>query len=216
MKIKWNGHASFTITTSSGIKIITDPYEPGGFGGQIKYGPISDTADIVLVSHDHADHNYVQGLSGSPVVVRGTQEEKGIKFEAVPAYHDPNKGAERGKNTIFVFEADGIKVAFLGDLGHILEPEQAEKLKGLDILLIPVGGTFTIDAGQAKQLVDMLKPRVAIPMHYKTEKLGFPIRPVDDFLSLCEKVKRLDTSEVEISKDQLPEPTEIWVLKYAC
>ena len=216
MKIKWNGHASFTITTSSGIKIITDPYEPGGFGGQIKYGPISDTADIVLVSHDHADHNYVQGLSGSPVVVRGTQEEKGIKFEAVPAYHDPNKGAERGKNTIFVFEADGIKVAFLGDLGHILEPEQAEKLKGLDILLIPVGGTFTIDAKQAKQLVDMLKPKVAIPMHYKTEKLGFPIRPVDDFLSLCEKVKRLDTSEVEISKDQLPEPTEIWVLKYAC
>jgi len=216
MKIKWNGHASFTITTDSGVKIITDPYEPGGFGGQIKYAPIPDTADLVLVSHDHADHNYVQGLKGSPVVVRDSQEVKGIKFTAIPAYHDPNKGAERGRNTIFVFEADGVKVAFLGDLGHIPEPEQAEKLKGVDVLLIPVGGTFTIDARQASEVVEMLKPKIAIPMHYKTEKLGFPIRPVDDFLSLCQNVKKLESAEVELKKEQLPSPTEIWVLNYAC
>ena len=216
MKVKWNGHASFTLTSDSGLKIITDPYEPGGFGGQIKYGPIPDSADIVLVSHEHADHNYVQGLKGTPSAVRKSQEIKGIKIEVIDSFHDQSQGRERGENRIFLFELDGIKIAFLGDLGHELKPEQAEKLSGLDLLLIPVGGTFTVDAKQAGKIVEELKPKLVIPMHYKTAKIGFPIQTVDSFLSLFPKSKKLNASEVEIKKSDLPSSTEVWVLEPAC
>jgi len=216
MKIKWNGHASFTLTSEAGLKIITDPYEPSGFGGQIKYGPITDSADMVLVSHEHADHNYVQGLKGSPVVIKKTQEVKGIKFEVIPAFHDQSQGRERGENRIFLFELEGIKIAFLGDLGHILNPEQTKKLSDLDLLLIPVGGTFTVDAKQAGKIVEALKPKLVIPMHYKTAKIGFPIQSVDGFLSLFTKVKRLNSNETAIKKSDLPSSTEVWVLEPAC
>jgi len=216
MKIKWNGHASFTLTSGSGLKIITDPYEPSGFGGQIKYGPIPDSADMVLVSHEHADHNYAQGLKGSPVVIRKTQEVKGIKFEMIPSFHDQNQGRERGENRIFLFELDGVKIAFLGDLGHSLGSEQKKKLSDPDLLLIPVGGTFTVDAKQAGKIVEELKPRLVIPMHYKTPKIGFPIQTVDGFLSLFTKVKRLNANEAEIKKSDLPLSAEVWVLEPAC
>jgi len=214
MKIKWNGHASFTITTSAGVKIITDPYEPGGFGGGIKYEPIPDQADIALVSHEHADHNYVQGLKGKPVVVRDSKEVKGIKFEAIPSFHDTSKGAERGRNNLFCFDADGIRVAHLGDLGHILDDVQIKKLGKVDVLLTPVGGFFTIDAKQSAELVRKINPRIVIPMHFKTDKVDFPIQPVDGFLNLFTKVKKLDKSEVEISKASLPASTEVWVLQF--
>jgi len=216
MKVKWNGHASFTITTDSGVRIVTDPYEPGGFGGAIKYEPIPDPADIVVVTHEHADHNYVKGVKGSPVVIKGGQEAKGIKFKAVPAFHDSSRGRERGTNNIFVFEVDGIRAAFLGDLGQTLDSDQAKQLSGLDLLFIPVGGFFTIDAKQAAKLVGELKPRVAIPMHFKTAKVDFPIKPADDFIAHFTKVKKFETSEIEIKKQALPQTTEVWVLKYAC
>jgi len=216
MKIKWNGHASFTITSGTGIKIITDPYEPGGFGGGIKYGPIPDPADIAIVSHEHADHNYVKGLKGNPVVVKDSREAKGINFEALPAFHDSGKGAERGKNNLFCFEVDQIRVAFLGDLGHLLDDAQLQKLGKVDLLLIPVGGFFTIDAKQAGELVSKIKPAIVIPMHFKTDKVDFPIQPAEGFLALFTKVKKLEASETEIKKSGLPQSTEVWVLKFAC
>jgi L-ascorbate metabolism protein UlaG (beta-lactamase superfamily) len=216
MKIKWNGHASFTIRTDSGVTIITDPYEPGAFGGQIAYGPISDQADIVLVSHDHRDHNFVEGMKGKPVVVRDSRELKGITIKTMATYHDAEHGAKRGKNTVFVMEADGIRLAFLGDLGHILDQRQLQELGKVDIMCIPVGGYFTIDAGQAEKLVEAVKPKLVLPMHYKTEKTSLPITTVDDFLSRFTKVKKLDASEFEISKQSLPATCEIWALHYAC
>ncbi len=215
MKVKWNGHASFVITSAEGTKIITDPYEAGSFGGAIGYEKIPDEADIVLVSHDHEDHNHVAGLMGSPQVLKGSGEARGIEFRAVEASHDESQGRERGPNTIFCFEVDGIRVCHLGDLGHHLSPQQVEGIGEVDLLLIPVGGLFTIDARAATDVTKKLNPKVVVPMHYKTEKLGFPVDGVDEFLNNWEKVKRLDESEVELNKDSLPSETEVIVLQHA-
>ncbi len=122
MTIKFLGHATFLITSEDGVRIITDPYESGGYGGALRYGPITDEADIVTVSHDHADHNYVAGVPGNPVVVTESTEVGGISFQVIDSYHDDAQGAERGPNRIFCFQVDGIRVCHLGDLGHLLSP----------------------------------------------------------------------------------------------
>jgi len=217
MKIKWYGHAAFLITSDQGIKIILDPYEPGAFGGQLSYGKIPDQADIALVSHDHADHNDTKSLSGAPQVVKGSGSKtvKGIAIHGVATYHDPSKGSERGANTIYNLKVDGIQVCHLGDLGHVLGEKEVNQIGSVDILLLPVGGFFTIDAKEATRVMDQVKPKVVIPMHFKTEKCGFPIAPVDDFLRGKSGVKRAGTSEVTFQKENLPQKMEIIVLEHA-
>ncbi len=217
MKIKFLGHASFLITTASGKKIVTDPYEPGGFGGAIGYGPLTESADYVTISHDHADHNYVKMVPGSPRVIGGAGEEThdGILFRALTTHHDASRGAERGGNIVRVIEADEMALCHLGDLGHALGPEDATALRCVDVLLVPVGGTFTVDAKGATAVVDRLRPRIAIPMHFLTPKVGFDIAPVDDFLAGKDRVRRVGGSEVEVNKDSLPDPTEIVALEPA-
>jgi len=214
MKIKWLGHASFLITSDDGIKIITDPYVTGG---DLSYGEIKESADIVTVSHEHSDHNNVATVQGNPRVVRGTVavEVKGIAFKGIPTYHDDAGGKLRGKNTIFCFEGDGIRVCHLGDLGHQLSAQQVAELGAVDVLLIPVGGYYTIDAKVATEVCNQLKPRVVIPMHYRNDRCAFPIAGVDEFLRGKEGVSRLDTSEVELKQGQLPPDTRIIVLKPA-
>ncbi len=214
MKVKWYGHAAFLITSEQGIKIITDPYEPGGFGGAIAYGKIPDEADIVLVTHDHADHNYVQGLPGKPQIVKGTgpHKVKGLEFKGIPVYHDGTQGSERGKNTIFCFQVDGLRVCHLGDLGHIISDQEAKQIGPVDLLMIPVGGFYTIDPAQASQTLQKLRPKIAIPMHYKTDKCGFPLSKVEDFTSGQPAVKVLKESEAEVRKEKLPKTSEIIVL----
>lgn len=217
MKIKWYGHAAFLITSDQGIKIILDPYEPGAFGGQLSYGKIPDQADVVLVSHDHADHNDTKSLPGSPQVVKGSGSKtvKGIIVKGVATYHDPSKGSERGANTIYNLQVDGIQVCHLGDLGHGLSEKEVKEIGPVDILLLPVGGFFTIDAKEASRIVDQIKPKVVIPMHFKTEKCGFPIASVDDFLKGKSGIKRTNTSEVTFQKGTLPQKMEIIVLEHA-
>lgn len=212
MKIKWLGHASFLITSDTGTRIITDPYEPGG---NIKYGEINESAEIVAVSHEHADHNNVAAVRGKPEVIRGSAKVKGIEFKGIPSYHDKAGGSQRGSNTIFCFEVDGIRICHLGDLGHQLSDKQVAELGSIDILLIPVGGYFTIDAKVATQVCSQLKPRVIIPMHYRTDKCAFPIAGVDDFLKGKERVTRLETSERNFELEELPASTQIIVLKSA-
>lgn len=217
MKIKFLGHAAFLVTTADGIKIVTDPYEPGGFDGAIGYGPLKEPADFAVVSHDHADHNYVKMVPGDPVVVKGPGEQRhgDIVFRALAAYHDTTRGAERGRNIVRVIEADGMTVCHLGDLGHILSPEDATALGTIDVLMVPVGGTFTVDAKGATSVVNRLRPHIAIPMHYRTPKVALDIAPVDDFLAGKSRVRRVSGSEIEVTKDTLPEPTEIVVLEPA-
>ena len=214
MKIKWLGHASFLITSDTGIRLITDPYETGG---NLSYGEIKESADIVTVSHQHHDHNNVAAVQGSPEVVKEVVaiEIKGIKFKGIPCCHDDAGGKMRGTNIIFCFEVDGIRVCHLGDLGHQLSEEQVAELGKVDILFIPVGGFYTIDAKGATEVSDRLKPRVIIPMHFRNDRYSGPLVGVDEFLRGKKDVSQLDTSEVEFKAEQLPASTQIVVLKPA-
>lgn len=215
MKIKWLGHASFLISAKSGHKILTDPYKSGSFGGAVGYEKIYEHADIVLVSHDHDDHNEVSSLPGDPVVFKGAgdHEAKGFKFKGVSTYHDECRGRERGDNTIFVFEADGMRVCHLGDLGHALSEEEIANIGRVDVLFVPVGGLYTIDADQATAVVKALDPKLIVPMHYKTEKLGFDIDGVEKFLEGKERVKKQGSSEMEVL--HLEDESQIVVLEHA-
>ncbi|MGB9586848.1 MAG: MBL fold metallo-hydrolase [Armatimonadota bacterium] len=217
MIIQWLGHASFLIISANGTKIVTDPYEPGAFGGALSYRPISISADVVTVSHDHADHGYVEGLPNHFEVVSrpGTRVVHGIEIHGFEFYHDTEEGALRGMNVVYVMNIDRIRVCHLGDLGHEISSFQADSFGEIDVLLIPVGGTYTIGPEEATRVVETLKPKIAIPMHYKTEKVEFPIRPVDDFLRGKSNVRRLNSSELELTREMLPDEMEIIVLKHA-
>ena len=213
MKVKWLGHASFLITASNGTRIITDPY--GEYGG-LSYNPIREAADIVLISHDHGDHTGAK-IGGDPKIVTGagSRQIAGIDIKGVATYHDTSQGKERGPNTVFCFTVDGMRACHLGDLGHDLSASEIEDIGRVDVLMIPVGGFFTIDAGTADSICERMKPGVIIPMHYRTDKCEFPIAGVDEFLQGKSAVKRLDTSEVELKPEDLPDKGEILVLKHA-
>ncbi len=214
MKVKWLGHASFLITADSGTKIITDPY-PQGSG--LSYIPINIPADIVTMSHSHYDHNSVSSVPGKPEIITGSglKMAKGISFRGIATHHDQSQGKERGTNTVYCFTVDGIKLCHLGDLGHKLNPEQIADIGDIDILLIPIGGVFTIDAKMAGSMVDDLKPKVAMPMHYKTPKCDWPLNTVDDFIADRKNVRQLNVSEMEFKVGELPQNTEILVLQPA-
>jgi len=212
VKIKWLGHASFMITSESGTKIITDPYV---VDERLTYGEIKESADIVTVSHEHTDHSNVAAVKGNPEVVKGTAKVKGIEFKGIPTYHDDDKGQQRGENTVLCFEVDGMRVCHLGDLGHPLSDKQVADIGKVDILLLPVGGLYTIDAEVATQVCDKLRPKVIIPMHFRNDKCAFPIAGVDEFLQGKEGVGRPDASEVEFKQGELPATTKIVVLKPA-
>ena len=216
MKITWLGHASFLVESSDGTRIVTDPYEAGSYDGAVGYAPIDERADIVTVSHDHADHNAVDVLSGDPEVVRGAEEHnvKGIEIRGVDTFHDESKGQDRGRNTVFVMNVDGMTVGHLGDLGHVLTDEEATALGQVDVLFAPVGGYYTIGPEQAKAVAERVGAKVIIPMHFKTDALGFPIQPVDDFLRLMDHVERTGSRSVEIGTSDLGDVPKVIVLDY--
>jgi len=215
LKIKWFGHACFLITTADGVRILTDPFDES-----VPYPFPQEEVDIVTVSHDHFDHNAVARVKGSPQVVRGLGEHtvKGISIWGIPSFHDQKGGRERGRNTIFRIQADGLTLAHFGDLGHTLNAEQQKPLHEVEIALLPVGGHFTIGPKEAVEVIHMLpKLRVVIPMHVKTELIkDWPIAPVEEFLDLVDlPVKKLESTEVEITSDSLPQNKEVWVLSHA-
>ncbi len=217
MKVKWLGHACFLLTSDAGLRIVTDPYKVGAFG--LEYRAPSETAEIVTVSHDHDDHNNVAAVKGNPQVVRGAgaHQVKGVDFKGIATAHDEASGAQRGPNTVFCFALDGVRVCHLGDLGHDLSDKLLADIGDVDLLLIPVGGNFTIDATAASRVCDRIAPRVVIPMHFRNERCkNFPVAGVEDFQKKCPRVRTLDESEVEIKKEALPAETEAIILKPAC
>ena len=217
MKVKWLGHACFLITAENGTKILTDPYEPGGFGGSIRHGPITEQVQIVTSSHEHADHGHLKDLPGEPIILRtaGSFVAEGIAFEGVQTFHDTKQGAERGLNVVFAFVVDDVKVCHLGDLGHVLSADQAVKIGAVDVLLTPVGGFFTIGPDEAWEVAEQLAAKLVIPMHFKTPKIDFPIAGVDDFVEGKPNVKRLHESQIEVKKSDLPAERQIIVLESA-
>ncbi len=214
MKVKWLGHACFLITSDSGTKIITDPFN---VGGGINYPEIKESADIVLLSHEHGDHNNTGAIKGNPQVIKevGTKEAKGIKFKGIGTYHDDAKGTKRGRNTIYVFEVDGVKICHLGDLGHELNNAQIAEIGKVDVLFIPAGGFYTCEVQVATDVCTKISAKVVIPMHFKTSKVDTSlfgaIVGCDEFLRGKTDINRRDSNEIEFKAGQFPTATQIVV-----
>ena len=206
MRITWLGHASFLIE-SGGNNLVTDPFDKIG----LSFPAVE--ANAVTSSHSHFDHNAISLVGGSPQAFSGPGEfEEGpFKIAGFPTYHDESDGSERGENTVYVIEAEGLRVCHLGDLGHVLSSEQVSALGRIDVLMIPVGGMYTIDASAASQVAASLKPSVVLPMHYKIPGLSLPIAEVSEFTRLHENVREADS--LEVTPDSLPGQTEVVVLK---
>ncbi|GLI20070.1 MBL fold metallo-hydrolase [Tepidanaerobacter syntrophicus] len=211
MKIRWLGHSCFLLEANDGTKIVTDPFD-----GSVGYKIPMVEADIVTVSHEHYDHNYVEGIQGEPEVIRSAGEcaIDGINIKGVPAFHDEAKGAKRGPNIIFVFEIDGLRICHLGDLGHLLSKSQLEEIGDIDVLLIPIGGTFTVNAEGALAVIDQISPKIVIPMHYKTPAVSMPIDPVDKFVEKIGNAERIDSNTIEITPETLGDERRVIILNY--
>lgn len=217
MNINWYGQSCFQISSSQGknnyVSIIIDPFEES-IGLKL---PRKIKADIVLVTHDHDDHNNIKKVSDSPFVVTGPGEYdvKGASIKGISAYHDDSQGKQRGKITVYTIEAEGIKLCHLGDLGQKeLTPNQLERIGEVDILMIPIGGTFTIDAKEAMKIMSQIEPKVIIPMHYRIGKLKIKLDGLDKFLKSL-GVKKIE-SLLKLSikkKDISSEEAKIIVLK---
>lgn len=211
VRVSWLGHSMFLLEDGAGNRLVTDPYD-----GHVGYPLPKVEATIVLVSHDHTDHCNVGLVQGSPLVVRDEEprEHGGISIRGFRSYHDNKGGAERGRNIIYRWTMQGMTFVHLGDLGHLLDEGLAGQLAGADVLFVPVGGTFTIDADEAFRVVGALKPRIAVPMHFKTDACTFPIQSEEPFVSRFAAVERPGKSPVYLSGDNLPEPTLVLVMDY--
>lgn len=212
MIITWQGHSCFKIQDKigpEGLTLVTDPYSK-----EIGLKVPNFEADIITVSHDHHDHNNVGALRGNPFIVNcaGEYDVKGIMIEGIDSFHDDKEGKERGANIIYRIEIDDISVVHLGDLGQVLDNAQLEKLAGTDILLIPVGGTYTLDAKKAVEVISQIEPRIVIPMHYKTKDLKIDLDSIDKFIKELGVTPTYE-EKLKISKKDLPhEDMELVIL----
>ncbi len=212
MKIEYLGHSCFKLTESTGTSIVCDPYSD-----EIGYAMRKVSADAVTVSHGHYDHNAVQNVDGAPILIDGGQNNglAGVEINSIKSFHDTLRGKKRGENTIFKFRMDGIDVCHLGDLGEKCSSDLIETLLPVDVLLIPVGGTYTIDAEMAKEYVDRIMPDIVIPMHYRTRDCKLDIDRVEEFTGLFDgdSVEESEKCGIELSRKDLTGETRIIVLK---
>lgn len=211
MDIYWYGQAFFKIKGKN-TTIIIDPYDTDFTGLKL---PKDMDADVVLKTHDHKDHSNVDAVTGEAVKIGGPgeYEARGISIVGVSVFHDSEKGAQRGKNTIYNLSIDGLNIVHLGDLGHTLSEDQIEELGKTDILMVPVGGTYTIAAKEASEVVSQLEPSIIIPMHYGgIPGLKFPLDGVDLFLKEMGVEKSEPLNKLTITKEKLPAEPQIIVL----
>lgn len=206
MEIRFLGHSCFQIKGQKAI-VVTDPYDSSC---GLKLPKVS--ADIVTISHDHADHNNVAAVNGTtrrkePLVVAGPGEYEisGVSIFGLPSFHDDTKGKKRGKNTIYILEMDNLRLGHLGDLGELLNDEQIEAMNGLDLLFIPIGGVYTLNVHQAVEVITKIQSKIVVPMHYQLPKLNFKLASVDDFLKALGKETLKPVDKLVVSYDKLPE-----------
>lgn len=205
MEITYLGHSSFKLKGKTAT-VVTDPFLE------------KCEANIVTVSHPHADHNQISKVSGSPFVIDGggEYEVKGVSVIGVASWHDDKAGAQRGPNTIYIIEIDGMRVCHLGDLGHKLSDAQLEEIGSVDVVLVPVGGEYTLDATQAGEVVQQLDPWIIIPMHYQQPGLDAAtfgkLAGVDSFLKVIGK-EVAPVPKLVVTRDKLPEETQVVVLE---
>ena len=209
MKLKWHGHSCFSMTFSNGTTLVTDPFDD-----TVGYPLCTIRADAVLSSHDHFDHNHIQSITGNPVMINkpGTCMLGGVKITGTHAFHDPEQGKLRGENVIFVAEADGLRIAHLGDLGHMPNANQLAAIKDVDVLLIPIGGTFTVTTPQAVEIIAQAKPHTAIAMHYQNAYCTFPISDEKEFVQLTGAA--VLENEIEITRETLGDLPAAAVMKF--
>lgn len=217
MKLTFIGHSTFLLE-AAGTTILIDP-----FNDKVGYPMPKLSAAVVLVSHEHGDHNHLAMAQGQPRVIRGLEagdwravreQINGVAISSVPTYHDSTGGKERGRNTAFIIEAEGLRAVHLGDLGHALDEATAGAIGRPDVLMVPIGGHYTIDATQAHGVVARLRPGIVVPMHYKTEvNPGSPITTVDAFRAAGQVSKPVGHT-VTVDRGAVPRETEIWVMTW--
>jgi len=210
MDINWLGHSCFRIRGKQ-VVIITDPYPP-----DLGYSLGKPTANIVTVSHQHPSHSYVKGVGDEPRRVNGPGEYEisGVLIIGIPTFHDGAGGQNRGKNTVFLMEVDGVAICHLGDLGHVFTAEQVEEIDDVDVLLLPVGGVSTINAPMAAEVIRQIEPKVVVPMHYKTPVLKRELDPVEKFLKEMGTELVNPQPKLSFTPSNLPTSTQVFLLSY--
>ena len=226
IEIRWFGQSFFQIKTGDGTRIVIDPHL------MTEYSRPSCEGDLILISHEHDDHNLVEAVSNldqdKPKIIRGLltkgkrqdwnkvdEKVKNVRVRTVPSYHDAEDGAKRGKNSMFVIETDGLKIAHLGDLGHALDEDQVKAIGPIDILMIPIGGIYTINGEKAREVVKQLKPRLYIlPMHYGTKVLE-TLQDPEEFLDGQKNVRKLEQNLLSVPTDLKQDKPTIVLLHWA-
>lgn len=208
LRVCWHGHSCFEITNE--ITLVTDPHDGKSIGISLP----DEAGDIILVSHDHYDHNSVKTAEKEESIIKMDEKEKTISdilIRGVKSFHDESGGAKRGMNIIYLFSMEDISFCHLGDLGHELGENAIQQIGDVDVLFIPVGGNFTIDANKAWDVINDIKPRIVVPMHYKIGGLSLPITGIAPFLEK-NKLKILKVgNEIDIEREDLPENPEVWI-----
>ena len=211
MEITWYGHSCFRLS-ERGAVVVTDP-----FTEELGYTRPRIRADVVTISHDHAGHNCRVGFRGGPKFFEGPgeYEVKGVFITGIATYHDGRRGASRGRNTAYLFDFDGVSICHLGDLGHVPDQDQVQALSDVSVLLIPVGGLHTIGAPKAAEVINLIEPRLVVPMHYATPKEKAGLQKVDKFLTEMGLAPLPPQPNLKITRTSLPNETQVVLLDYA-
>lgn len=209
MKLKYYGHACFSLSYEGGPTLVIDPFDE-----TVTYPPCDEICDAALLSHDHFDHNHVQTLRGDFVTIRsaGAYDVQGVRITAVDSFHDKKGGALRGKNLILRIEGGGLTIVHLGDLGHMPDEAQLRAIAGADVLLTPIGGTYTIDTPEAEEVIRLARPKHAVAMHYRTPDYDFNTSTCEAFERDMRAVRM--PREIEITPENLVSLPEFLLMRY--
>lgn len=210
MDIYWYGQSFFKIKGKFAVLCI-DPFDPQFTGLKL---PKDLSCDVALSTHDHKDHNNTAVLQNNPIIISGPgeYEVKGVSVAGIQTFHDNKLGEERGKNTVYHINMDGLNIVHLGDLGHKLEEGKIQEIGATDILLVPVGGVYTINAKEAAEIVSDIEPKIIIPMHYSIPDLKFPLAELSAFLKEMGAENRAVEPKLSVSREKLPEEPQVVVL----